>query len=127
MLGNQQNGHSSSFPASRFPRAAPEFPLGFVASGEEFILVAVLGFETDRNLFVSPTGQWIAHYVPAAIRSYPFAQGRSPDGASTFLCVDEASGLLSDEVIIRPFVPGDQTAARALILAGLAEHFGWAD
>lgn len=30
-------------------------------------------------------------------------------------------------VTIRPFAPGDQAAARALILAGLAEHFGWAD
>ncbi len=30
-------------------------------------------------------------------------------------------------VAIRPFVPADQTVARALILAGLAEHFGFAD
>ena len=28
---------------------------------------------------------------------------------------------------IRPFRPGDQNAARQLILAGLAEHFGWLD
>jgi putative acetyltransferase len=28
---------------------------------------------------------------------------------------------------IRPFAPGDQAAARALILAGLREHWGWLD
>lgn len=28
---------------------------------------------------------------------------------------------------IRPFQPADQTAARALILAGLAAHWGWLD
>src|SRR5215469_12477663 len=28
---------------------------------------------------------------------------------------------------IRPFVPGDQDAARRLILAGLGEHFGFID
>jgi len=28
---------------------------------------------------------------------------------------------------IRAFLPDDQEAARSLILAGLAEHFGWAD
>jgi GNAT superfamily N-acetyltransferase len=30
-------------------------------------------------------------------------------------------------LIIRPFVPEDQRAARALILTGLGEHFGWVD
>lgn len=29
--------------------------------------------------------------------------------------------------IIRPFAAGDQGAARALVLAGLGEHFGWID
>jgi putative acetyltransferase len=28
---------------------------------------------------------------------------------------------------LRPFAPGDQAAARALILAGLREHWGWLD
>ncbi len=30
-------------------------------------------------------------------------------------------------MLIRPFEPQDQTAARRLILAGLGEHFGWID
>lgn len=104
---------------SEVARAATEFPLGFVANGTEFTLVAVLGFEPNRNLFVSPTGQWIASYVPAAIRSYPFAQGRSPDGASSFLCVDEASDLLADaegEPLFTPEGGPGQPVERALLL-----------
>ena len=31
------------------------------------------------------------------------------------------------EIAIRPFVAADQAAARALVLAGLGEHFGWTD
>ncbi len=31
------------------------------------------------------------------------------------------------DLIIRTFKPADQQAARALILAGLGEHFGWVD
>jgi GNAT superfamily N-acetyltransferase len=31
------------------------------------------------------------------------------------------------EIVIRPFAPADQPAARALILAGLADHFGELD
>jgi len=33
----------------------------------------------------------------------------------------------SDGVAIRPFVPGDQAAARELVLAGLGDHFGAID
>ncbi len=35
--------------------------------------------------------------------------------------------LADDGVTIRPFRPEDQTAAKALILAGLVEHFGYLD
>lgn len=32
-----------------------------------------------------------------------------------------------NEIVIRPFEKGDQAEAKALIQAGLAEHFGWLD
>lgn len=34
---------------------------------------------------------------------------------------------MSHPLVIRPFAPGDQAAARALILAGLQEHWGTLD
>ena len=34
---------------------------------------------------------------------------------------------MPDEWTIRPFTPGDQAAARRLIVAGLGEHFGYID
>ncbi|MFO7625011.1 MAG: GNAT family N-acetyltransferase [Anaerolineales bacterium] len=33
----------------------------------------------------------------------------------------------TSQILIRPFHPDDQSAAKALILAGLAEHWGWLD
>lgn len=35
--------------------------------------------------------------------------------------------MLQEPILIRTFVPADQDAARALILAGLGEHFGVVD
>ena len=35
--------------------------------------------------------------------------------------------MRANQLIIRPFAAEDQLAARALILAGLGEHFGWID
>ena len=43
------------------------------------------------------------------------------------MSAQSAGPALPEGVTIRPFAPGDQAAARALILAGLVEHFGWAD
>jgi ribosomal protein S18 acetylase RimI-like enzyme len=35
--------------------------------------------------------------------------------------------MVEDHISLRPFTPGDQTAARALILNGLGEHYGFID
>src|SRR5512134_385508 len=37
-----------------------------------------------------------------------------------------SSGLMTS-LLIRPFQPADQVPARALVLAGLVEHWGWLD
>jgi len=48
------------------------FPLGFVKNGDEFQLVALVGLNKDRNLYVDLKGRWISEYVPASLRCYPF-------------------------------------------------------
>lgn len=35
--------------------------------------------------------------------------------------------MLSEKILIRPFQPPDQAACKALVLAGLEEHWGWLD
>lgn len=48
-----------------FPRTTPTRP------------VALLGTRTAENCFVASDGRWLAPYVPAYLRRYPFTLGRS--------------------------------------------------
>lgn len=75
--------------------AALSLTIAFVAHGEGFVPVAVLGLEPAKNLYVAADGRWLGSYVPAAFRSYPFAELPMSDGRPV-LCVDEASGLVSE-------------------------------
>ena len=81
--------------AAELAGAALSFPIAFIAQGKDFVPAAVLGLESDRNLFVAEDGRWLGGYVPAALRGYPFVLGRTEDGQQ-LLCADEASGLVSD-------------------------------
>ena len=76
-------------------RACVAMPIGFIAVHEHLIPVAIQGIEPGRNLLVSQEGAWLATYVPAAYRSYPFVLGASSE-SEPVLCVIEDSGLLSD-------------------------------
>lgn len=76
-------------------RACMHLPIGFVKSEQGFQLVAVQGLQPGRNLWVAPDGRWLAPYVPAAYRGFPFALATTQDGQRV-LCVREDSGLLSD-------------------------------
>lgn len=55
------------------------YPIVFRKNGEDdFIPVALLGFEKDENLFLTETG-WDASYIPAMIRKEPFLIGTQGD------------------------------------------------
>lgn len=77
------------------PKACMALPIAFVVSGESFIPVSVQGLQAGQNLLVSPEGQWLARYIPAVYRGYPFALATTEDGQHA-LCVNEDSGLLSE-------------------------------
>jgi len=70
-------------------------PMAFVRSNDEFVPVAVQSLHAGRNLYVSPDGRWLAGYLPAVYRLYPFILGEQADGRLV-LCVDEDSDRLSD-------------------------------
>lgn len=78
-----------------FTRAALYFPIGFVRKDEGYLPVAVLGITAGQNLFVGVDGKWMAGYVPAAYRGYPFSLGQTQDN-HTVLMVDTGSGLVSE-------------------------------
>jgi hypothetical protein len=85
-----------SLAAQELPQAMLALPIGFIAIGEIFSLVAVQGLAPGRNVFIAPDGRWLAGYLPAAYRSYPFKLARTGDGLQT-LCVDENSGLVTED------------------------------
>jgi hypothetical protein len=76
-------------------KALIHLPLCFVSTGNSFSLVAIQGLQPGKNLCVAPDGSWLAGYIPATYRSYPFAVANTPDGES-LLCFDEDSNLLAD-------------------------------
>lgn len=81
--------------AQELPKACMAVPLGFIAAGEAIVPVAVQGLQPGKNLWVSSEGRWLAQYIPAHYRGYPFVLANTEDGQQV-LCIDEDSGLLSD-------------------------------
>lgn len=50
---------------------AREYPIIF-PQNESGLPCALLGLETDQNAYVADDGRWLANYIPAHIRRYPF-------------------------------------------------------
>ena len=83
-------------------QAAVALPVAFVQQEGVFSCVAVVGTRPDECLFVAADGRWLAGYMPASLRSYPF--GLAPlEGDQFALCMNEASGLLSSSPQDEPF------------------------
>lgn len=51
---------------------AREYPIVFPQNGSN-LPAALLGLEPGENAYVAEDGRWLGTYVPAQIRSYPFA------------------------------------------------------
>jgi hypothetical protein len=75
--------------------AALHMPLAFIRPRGAFLPAAVMGLEPGVNLFVNGDGRWTAGYIPALLRSRPFALVALPDGRKV-LCVDEEAARVSD-------------------------------
>ena len=80
---------------AELPRATMTLPIALMRRAGRVFPAAVLGLSPKRNLFVAADGRWIAGYVPAAFRAYPFQLVRGKD-KQVHLAVDVDSGLVSD-------------------------------
>src|SRR5690606_3825208 len=58
--------------------AAREYVIVFGKSPDN-VLQALVGVEPGKNLYVSDTGHWMARYVPAHVRRYPFQLAQHPE------------------------------------------------
>ncbi len=89
--------------AEELPKAvAMLVPFAFARVAGDMAAVAVLGLRPGENVLVAPDGRWVGHYIPAAVRCYPFSVARSADGREV-LCFNEDSGLVSQDKNDEPF------------------------
>jgi hypothetical protein len=100
--------------AAELPKAVMSLPMAFIAQGDSYVPVAVLGLQPGNNVFVAPDWRWVGHYIPAAFRSYPFRLAQTADGQQV-LCIDEDSGLVGDDAAGEPFFTDDGEPAPAVI------------
>lgn len=115
----KQSGHSFAagdalcpLVAQELPKAVLFVPIGFIAEGDHFMPVAVQGLTPGQNLFVAADGRWLASYIPNPYRAYPFRMAPTEQGEQV-LCIDEASGLLSESAG-EPFFNEDGTPAQSV-------------
>ena len=111
--------------AGELAQIAANFPIAFLDENGSPAPYAVMGLSQTENQFVSEDGQWLAQYVPAMIRRFPFMPGRTPNGQGDVaaLMVDDA-WLSTDEG--EPLFGPDEgepsgPVARAIQLVGMIE------
>lgn len=117
--GFAQEVTSAPLAASEIAQAAREFPVVFSGSGK-LLPVALLSVRKGDNPFVAEDGSWLADYVPAHIRRYPFVLGETGDDQRFVVMIDRAAPQFSagDDAGQRLFAedgtePEDGIVARA--------------
>jgi hypothetical protein len=88
--------------AAEFSDACKEYPIFFLRAGSDkdgkplCAPVTVFGLAKGENLFWRD-GRWNARYVPALLRTYPFAMAPTGDNQPYVMCFDESSPVFSTE------------------------------
>lgn len=74
---------------SEFNPASGSFPLVFSAGGDKGVeALALLSLRGEENPFVGEEGQWLADYLPAHLRRYPFILGETGNPDRFVLMID---------------------------------------
>ena len=78
--------------AIEFLKASKEYPIVFGQSQDESIFpVVLLGLKKNQNLYLGKKGEWLADYIPAYVRRYPFILATNAGDGNTFaVCIDES-------------------------------------
>lgn len=83
---------------SEIPKAIMSLPIAFIKAESSYTPVAIQGFINGQNLLVTPTGQWVADYVPTIYRCNPFKLAKNANGQFV-LCADHESDLITDAAV----------------------------
>jgi len=75
---------------SEFEISCKEYPIVFIKKDNKFSPVLLLSLRSKINNFVDNNGNWLANYVPAYVRRYPFilAEKDSKNKENLILCID---------------------------------------
>ncbi|MBM9521116.1 SapC family protein [Desulforhopalus vacuolatus] len=79
-----------------FSKGSLHFPIVFLNQENAIIPFFLFGLAPETNVFVNSSEKWLAPYVPAALRRYPFILARGEKENSFIVCMDANSGLLSE-------------------------------
>ena len=76
--------------AIEFPRASKEYSIVFGKSDDSIFPVVLLGLKHNQNLYLGKKGEWLASYIPAYVRRYPFILATNAENGGNFaVCIDE--------------------------------------
>jgi len=86
-----RNTNSLYIAAIEFLKASKEYPIVFAESKDDTLFpVVILGLKNNQNLYIDKKGKWLANYIPAYIRRYPFILATSnEDGENFAVCIDK--------------------------------------
>ena len=74
-----------------FMAASGDFAVVFAPGGEVPLPVALFGVEAEHNVYVDADGKWLAGYVPAFLRRFPFVFSTDAVGETYTLCIDDTA------------------------------------
>ncbi|SER21518.1 SapC protein [Amphritea atlantica] len=75
---------------SEFGQLLSHYPIVFIKADSGYTPVAVVGTEAGHNQFVNDEGEWLAPYLPAYVRRYPFTVASvSEQSQNLTICIDE--------------------------------------
>ena len=120
-----RNTNSVPLTSVEFERAVRQYPIVFVATGEDEVMpVAVLGLEPRQNVFIAADGTWRGDYIPAFIRRYPFIFASDAEQQQFTLCIDESFAGCNQEQRGEPLFDGEgkPSAYLSRILGFLGEY-----
>jgi len=104
-LAHVAKQHIISLTAAEYAQASSSFPIVLVKNpdSERFRSVAMLGMESEENLFYQ-NDKWLGLSVPQSIGMTPFALGIDPDKENTLTaCVDLDSEFVGEDKEIALF------------------------
>ena len=100
--------------AAELPKAMLSLAIAFVEQAGVFVPAAVLSLLPGNNLYVAKSGKWTDDYIPSSFRAYPFGLATLENGQKV-LCIDEDSGVVSDNPEGERFFNEDGTPAQAVL------------